>query len=69
MKKNCLYLWSLVQLALLLFKVSHVIDWPWWCILFPLWLPVVLTMAATIALGIFLWIIFSIDWEKKDNEE
>lgn len=32
--------WYLIGALLIILKLCHVIDWSWWCVLLPFWLPV-----------------------------
>lgn len=41
---------SLLLLTFIILKLVGVIDWSWWWVLSPIWIPVVLLMAASILL-------------------
>ena len=47
---------TLLALLFIGLKLGKVIDWSWWWILAPIWIP--------IALGLILIIIFTIIWRK-----
>ena len=41
---------SLLLLTFIILKLVGVIDWSWWWVLSPIWIPVVLLMAVSILL-------------------
>lgn len=43
---------SALLLTFIILKLVGVIDWSWWWVLSPIWIPVVLLMAASILLFI-----------------
>ena len=49
--------WGLLEILLtVLFvtlKLTHVIDWSWWWVFAPLWLPVAVIIVIVIIIGIF----------------
>jgi hypothetical protein len=47
---------GLLTIAFVVLKLCHVIDWSWWWVLSPLWIPIV---ALVIILFVF-WIIYLI---------
>lgn len=60
---------ALLMLLFITLKVTHVIDWSWWFVLMPGYIPVV---------GLLLWIIFCIvviatsdesEWIEMDGED
>lgn len=53
---NGLGLGSVLFLIFLVLKLTHYIDWSWWLITAPLWLPVILA-------GIFLIIISWVNYK------
>lgn len=46
---------GLVFIVFLVLKLCHVIDWSWWWITAPLWIP--LALIAVIAMGVLIWYI------------
>ena len=52
---------SLSTLLVVLFiglKLGKVIDWSWWWVLSPIWLPFVLIGAAWVIVAFFGWLLF-----------
>ena len=43
---------SLLQIALIVLKLCHVLDWSWWLVLAPTWISVILVAAI---LGFIIW--------------
>lgn len=43
---------SLLLVLFIGLKLGHVIDWSWWWVMSPLWIPVVLTLLVLIVVGI-----------------
>ena len=35
-------------------KLTHYIDWSWWWVLAPIWIPAAIVVAALIGVGLFL---------------
>jgi hypothetical protein len=33
------YILTAIQVSIIALKLSHVIDWPWWRVLMPTWIP------------------------------
>ena len=46
MIKSLIALQSLsITIILLIFKVKNIIDWSWWWIISPIWIPILLTIS------------------------
>lgn len=45
---------GLLTIVFVVLKLCHVIDWAWWIILLPLWLPVALVLL--VLLLVCLWV-------------
>ena len=41
-------LWTLLAVAFIVLKVTHLIDWPWVWVLAPIWIPVGIVLAAIV---------------------
>jgi hypothetical protein len=52
--------WGALTLMFIAFKITGYIDWSWWWVLAPLWVPIVLALA--IVCVIFL-ISLVLDWD------
>lgn len=40
--------WTLLTVAFIVLKVTHLIDWPWVWVLAPIWIPVGIVLAAIV---------------------
>lgn len=40
--------WTLLAVAFIVLKVTHLIDWPWVWVLAPIWIPVGIVLAAIV---------------------
>ena len=40
--------WTLLAVAFIVLKVTHLIDWPWVWVLAPIWIPAGITLAAIV---------------------
>ena len=50
-KSNCStggIFWTLLAVAFIVLKVTHLIDWPWVWVLAPIWIPVGIVLAASV---------------------
>lgn len=50
-KSNCStggIFWTLLDVAFIVLKVTHLIDWPWVWVLAPIWIPVGIVLAAIV---------------------
>ena len=50
-KSNCStggIFWTLLAVAFIVLKVTHLIDWPWAWVLAPIWIPVGIVLAAIV---------------------
>ena len=50
-KSNCStggIFWTLLAVAFIVLKVTHLIDWPWVWVLAPIWIPVGIVLAAIV---------------------
>lgn len=43
---------GLLFLLFLILKLAHVIEWSWWWVTSPLWLPVALTLGGLLVVGV-----------------
>lgn len=41
-------IWTLLAVAFIVLKVTHLIDWPWVWVLAPIWIPAVIALAAIV---------------------
>ena len=41
-------LWTLLAVAFIVLKVTHLIDWPWVWVLAPIWIPVGIVLATIV---------------------
>lgn len=48
---------GLLTIAFIVLKLTHYIDWSWWWVASPIWLPIVAVIAFLLAciVGIFAW--------------
>lgn len=44
--------WTLLAVAFIVLKVTHLIDWPWVWILAPIWIPAAIALAAIVVVMI-----------------
>ena len=44
---------GLLMIALIVLKLIGTIDWSWWLILSPIWVPIAICVIALIVVGIF----------------
>ena len=42
---------NLLTLAFIVLKLTHYIDWSWWWVLAPLWIPIALVIVLLVLLG------------------
>ena len=40
--------WTLLAVAFILLKVTHLIDWPWVWVLAPIWIPAAIALTAIV---------------------
>lgn len=45
----------IITVTMIVLKLIGVIGWPWWCVLFPLWLG--FSLAGAMSLGVLLFVI------------
>ena len=43
---------GLLTVAFVVLKLCHVIDWSWWWVLSPAWIPIAIVLVITIIVGI-----------------
>lgn len=55
-KENDYSLPATVFIVFLILKLTHLIDWSWWWITSPLWIPITLAAIFGLILGIIVWI-------------
>ena len=55
---------SLLTVAFIVLKLCKVIDWSWWWVLSPLWIPILIL----IVIGI-IWLIYQILHSRKKHRE
>lgn len=42
---------SLLAIAFIVLKLTHVIAWPWWWVLAPIWIPVAIAIVVLLVIG------------------
>ena len=47
---------GLLGIVFIVLKLTHVIDWSWWWVLAPLWIPAAIVVLILIVGGLFLWL-------------
>lgn len=52
MKEGGISLGTVLFLVFLVLKLTEVIDWSWWWVTAPLWIPIGLVVALTVLLGV-----------------
>lgn len=52
MKEGGISLGTVLFLVFLVLKLTEKIDWSWWWVTSPIWIPVALTLAMAIIVGI-----------------
>lgn len=52
MKEGGIGLGTILFIVFLVLKLTETIDWSWWWVTAPLWIPVAFVLALTIILGI-----------------
>ena len=52
---------TVLFVVFLVLKLTHVIDWSWWWVTAPLWIPVALVVCIVAVLGIATGLILLID--------
>ena len=57
MKNNGPGIFTTVFIVFLVLKLAHVIDWSWWWITAPLWIPALVAAAFLLALVIYTYIV------------
>lgn len=58
---------GLLAVLFIALKLTHFIDWSWWYVLMPLWLPAGVGLAvAAFALGMHLWLNV---WPRRSRKE
>ncbi len=40
--RNIIKSWGLLSIILVIFKLTNFIDWSWWWIMSPIWIPVII---------------------------
>ena len=67
MKNNGPGICTTVFTVFLVLKLAHVIDWSWWWITAPLWIPASVAAAFLLALVIYTYIV--VDRSAKDGDD
>ena len=49
---------GLLFIAFLVLKLTHVIDWSWWWIFAPLWIPVAVVTALALVWGLIALLVY-----------
>lgn len=44
---------GLLTIVFIVFKLTKVIDWSWWWVVSPLWIPVAITLVVLVILAIY----------------
>ena len=52
MKEGGISLGTVLFLVFLVLKLTEVIDWSWWWVTAPLWIPIGFVIALTVLLGV-----------------
>ena len=52
MKEGGISLGTVLFLVFLVLKITEVIDWSWWWVTAPLWIPIAFVIALTVLLGV-----------------
>ena len=52
MKEGGISLGTVLFLVFLVLKLTEVIDWSWWWVTAPLWIPIAFVIALTVLLGV-----------------
>lgn len=52
---------TVLFVVFLVLKLTHNIDWSWWWVTSPIWIPLVLVMGFFIVMGIVMAIVATID--------
>jgi hypothetical protein len=56
MKESGISLGTILFVVFLVLKLTHIIDWSWWWVTSPLWIPVAIVVAFFILVGIIVYI-------------
>lgn len=56
---------GLLSIAFIVLRLTNVIDWSWWWVLAPLWIPIALAVVIVIAYVVITYIIDSTKEKKK----
>jgi hypothetical protein len=56
MKESGISLGTILFVVFLVLKLTHIIDWSWWWVTSPLWIPVAIVVASFILVGIIVYI-------------
>lgn len=57
---------SLLAILFIAFKLSHIIDWSWWWVLAPIWIPIALVLIF-FALGVARGLLVELFKPKRGN--
>lgn len=60
MKEGGIGLGTVLFIVFLILKLTEVIDWSWWWVTAPLWIPVAIVVAFMIIIGIITYIFGSL---------
>lgn len=60
-KSGGLGIGMILFIVFLVLKLTNVIDWSWWWVTSPLWIPLVLTVAILSVIGIIALILYIIE--------
>lgn len=52
MKEGGIGLGTILFVVFLVLKLTEVIDWSWWWVTAPLWIPIAFVIALTVLLGV-----------------
>lgn len=52
MKEGGISLGTILFVVFLVLKLTHIIDWSWWWVTAPLWIPIGFVIALTVLLGV-----------------
>lgn len=57
MKEGGISLGTILFIVFLILKLTETIDWSWWWVTAPLWIPVAITVAVLIFWGLIMFLL------------
>lgn len=52
-KSNGIGFWELLQVALIVLKLVNVVQFSWWWVMAPTWIPLIIAIVVAVALALF----------------